>query len=77
MNNILIQVCIAVVAVLALLAAFTGLVWFGFRMGRQVAGKPLAPIIKPKAKMLVEEDPYFEPMTGARQPSIPTIKEGR
>ena len=59
-----------------ILLAFLALVWFGFRMGRQSIDKPLPAIIKPKQVNLVEEDPFWKPMTGEDQPSYPTV-EGR
>ena len=76
MLSILIQIALAILALVLIIAAFTGLVWFGFRMGRQSIDKPLPAVIKSKAVSLVEEDPFWKPMTGEDQPSYPTV-EGR
>ena len=40
----------------------------GFRMGRQVAGQPVTPIIQQTHEPAgFDEDPYFEPMNGRPQ----------
>ena len=40
----------------------------GFRMGRQVSGQPMAPIIQQTHEPAgFDEDPYFEPMNGRPQ----------
>jgi hypothetical protein len=71
-----IQAALILLSIVLAVGVFTGLIWFGFRMGRMTVGKPLPPIVKPKPVHLVEEDPYFEPMNGRPQPNIPTM-EGR
>lgn len=71
----LIHVTIALILLALALGLFTGLVWFGFRMGRQSIDKPMAPIVQKKQEPFVEEDPYYEPMHGVPQ-SQPTV-EGR
>ncbi len=53
-------------------------VWIGFRMGRRTQGQPLPPIIKEttgRTPDLINEDPYFRPMHGCDQPSVPTVEE--
>lgn len=72
MTQIFINLALFLLALTFVLAMFLGLVWFGFRMGRQSIDKPLAPIIKDKAVPLSDEDPYFEAMNGHEQPSVPT-----
>lgn len=59
---------IGIIIVAVIVGLFCGLIWFGFRMGRQSIGQPLPPIVKGKATAMVEQDPYFEPMHGRPQP---------
>jgi len=57
---------------------FLLLIYAGFRMGRQVAEKPLLPIITKKFEPpMIEEDPYWEPMHGRPQNRIPTVDGGK
>lgn len=63
----------AVAAVFSLLA-FLFLVWVGFRMGRATQGQPTPPILPRKETVTLEEDPYHEPMYGAKQERIPTVE---
>ena len=72
MEQAFIYLSLFLLALTVVLGVFLGLVWFGFRMGRQSIDKPLAPIIKDKAVPLSDEDPYFEAMNGHEQPSTPT-----
>ena len=64
----LITIGIGLIIMAIIIGLFCGLIWFGFRMGRQSIDKPLAPIVKEKATAMVEDDPYFEPMNGRPQP---------
>ncbi len=66
---------IAVVGLVVILGAFLTILWVGFRMGRRTVGQPMPPIIKAGTKTLVEEDPWYRPMTGNDQPSYPTGAE--
>ena len=64
-----------IVSIAVIWAATMVAVWVGYRMGRTVSGYPAAPIIKPKQKNLVEEDPYYKPMYGEEPTSAPTVDE--
>jgi len=75
MPEIILIIVAVVVAIVFLIAAFTVLVWFGFRMGRTVAGFTPEPIIKPKEENFVDEDPYFEAMHGYPQGNTPTVED--
>jgi hypothetical protein len=75
MNGIIPIIVSVAVAIVLIIATFTGLVWFGFRMGRTVAGFTPEPIIKPKEENLVDDDPYFEAMHGYPQGSTPTVED--
>lgn len=60
------------------LFVFLLLIYAGFRMGRQVAEKPLPPIFEKKSEpLMIEEDPYYEPMHGKPQNRIPTVDGGK
>ncbi len=63
---------IALVALVVILVTFLVILWIGFRMGRHTIGQPLPPITKSGSKTLIEEDPWYKPMTGEDQPSYPT-----
>lgn len=75
MMELLIRAGLGMFCVVIAAAIFTGLVWFGFRLGRITTGKPLPPVIGPKVVNMVEEDPFHKPMTGEDQPSYPTVDE--
>ena len=51
-------------------------VYAGYRMGRHVAGQP---VVSAGAEApMIEEDPYYTPMTGEVQPrSYPTVDDRR
>ena len=68
---------LAGVGIMALIVVmFLTILWCGFRMGRRTVDHPLPPIVKQKVVNMVEEDPWYKPMTGEDQPSYPTIEEG-
>jgi hypothetical protein len=53
---------------------FMGAAYLGFRAGRMTIDRPMAPILPGKQPpVMIDEDPYYEPMHGKPQPRIPTM----
>ena len=73
MEQIFINLALFLLGLTIILVLFLGLIWFGFRMGRQSIDKPLAPIITPKQEQTGEQDEYFEALHGIPAPRVPTV----
>ena len=74
----MITIAVVLGAGVVALFVFLLLIGVGFWMGRQVAEKPMTPIITRKSEPpMIEEDPYFQPMYGKPQNRIPTVDGGK